>query len=137
MIFGTQYGFVNALKMTCEFKEENLSVDFGDINKLKERLSSALFETSGINIHVKFKKDIYGQRYSFLIFVNSNRHSVLISAAVTANPALDGIDQVNFTSSSDIDWSKPIAEIDQQLYVKYGLTKDEIDFVESKVKEMV
>lgn len=42
----------------------------------------------------------------------------------------------NFTSDSDIDWSKSIAEIDQQLYIKYGLTSDEIDFIESKIKPM-
>lgn len=43
----------------------------------------------------------------------------------------------NFTSVSDIDWSRPISEIDQQLYKKYGLTDDEIDFIEKNVKEMV
>ncbi|MDO4649515.1 MAG: Eco57I restriction-modification methylase domain-containing protein [Eubacteriales bacterium] len=42
----------------------------------------------------------------------------------------------NFTVSSDIDWSKSISEIDQQLYAKYGLSKEEIDFIESHVKEM-
>ena len=42
----------------------------------------------------------------------------------------------NFTSDSDIDWSKSIPEIDQQLYVKYGLTADEISFIESKIKLM-
>ena len=42
----------------------------------------------------------------------------------------------DFTSSSDIDWSKSIPEIDQQLYKKYNLTKEEIDFIESHVKEM-
>ena len=42
----------------------------------------------------------------------------------------------DFTSVSDIDWSQSIADIDQQLYRKYGLTKEEIDFIESKVKEM-
>lgn len=43
----------------------------------------------------------------------------------------------DFTSNSDIDWSKSIAEIDQQLYAKYGLSEEEIAFVESMVKEMV
>ena len=43
----------------------------------------------------------------------------------------------NFTSSSDIDWSKSIHEIDLQLYKKYGLSKEEIDFIETNVKEMV
>ena len=42
----------------------------------------------------------------------------------------------NFTSDSDIDWSKSIAEIDQQLYIKYGLTSDEIDFIESRIRPM-
>lgn len=42
----------------------------------------------------------------------------------------------SFTQSSDIDWSKSIPEIDQQLYKKYGLSEEEIDFIESKVKPM-
>lgn len=42
----------------------------------------------------------------------------------------------NFTSNSDIDWSKTIHDIDQQLYKKYGLSEEEINFIESKVKEM-
>jgi hypothetical protein len=42
----------------------------------------------------------------------------------------------NFTSDSDIDWSKSISEIDNQLYTKYGFTKDDIAFIESKIKPM-
>lgn len=42
----------------------------------------------------------------------------------------------NFTDASDIDWSKSVAEIDKQLYTKYGLSDEEIDFIESHVKEM-
>lgn len=42
----------------------------------------------------------------------------------------------DFSDKSDIDWSKSIAEIDQQLYVKYKFSKDEIDYVESKIKPM-
>ena len=42
----------------------------------------------------------------------------------------------DFTSSSDIDWSKSIHEIDLQLYKKYGLNQEEIDFIEKNVKEM-
>lgn len=42
----------------------------------------------------------------------------------------------DFTSSSDIDWSKSIHDIDQQLYRKYGLSDDEIEFIETHVKEM-
>lgn len=42
----------------------------------------------------------------------------------------------DFTNKSDIDWSRSIAEIDQQLYVKYGLSEKEIDFIETNVKAM-
>lgn len=42
----------------------------------------------------------------------------------------------DFTSNSDIDWTKSIAEIDQQLYKKYGLSDDEINFIETKVQAM-
>lgn len=42
----------------------------------------------------------------------------------------------DFTSTSDIDWSKSIPKIDQQLYIKYSLTPDEIRFIETHVKEM-
>lgn len=42
----------------------------------------------------------------------------------------------DFTETSDIDWSKPISEIDKQLYAKYGLSEEEIAFVEKMIKEM-
>ncbi len=42
----------------------------------------------------------------------------------------------DFTSNSDIDWSKSIHEIDLQLYKKYGLDDNEINFIETHVKEM-
>ena len=42
----------------------------------------------------------------------------------------------NFTPNSDIEWSKSVAGIDRQLYAKYGLDDEEIDFIESHVKEM-
>jgi hypothetical protein len=42
----------------------------------------------------------------------------------------------DFTNNSDIDWSKSIPEIDQQLYKKYNLTEDEITFIEKTIKPM-
>lgn len=42
----------------------------------------------------------------------------------------------NFTPESDIDWTQSISEIDQQLYRKYGLSEEEIAFIEEKVKAM-
>lgn len=42
----------------------------------------------------------------------------------------------DFTSNSDIDWTKSIPEMDAQLYAKYGLDDDEIAFIEANVKPM-
>lgn len=42
----------------------------------------------------------------------------------------------NFTSTSDIDWSKSVAEIDLQLYHKYDLSAKEIAFIEKMIKPM-
>lgn len=42
----------------------------------------------------------------------------------------------DFTEKSDIDWNASISNIGYQLYKKYGLSEDEIHFIESKVKEM-
>ena len=42
----------------------------------------------------------------------------------------------DFTSSSDIDWTQTVADIDKQLYAKYGLTDEEINFIETHVKTM-
>lgn len=42
----------------------------------------------------------------------------------------------DFTASSDIDWSKNVEEIDQQLYVKYGLSPEEIEHIESIIKSV-
>lgn len=42
----------------------------------------------------------------------------------------------DFTANSDIDWSQSVADIDKQLYQKYGLDDKEIAFIETHVKEM-
>lgn len=42
----------------------------------------------------------------------------------------------DFTSDSDIDWSKSVSEIDQQLYKKYSLNENEVAFIESMIKPM-
>jgi hypothetical protein len=42
----------------------------------------------------------------------------------------------DFTDKSDINWSTSISNIDMQLYKKYNLSDEEIDFIETNVKEM-
>ena len=42
----------------------------------------------------------------------------------------------DFTQNSDIDWSRSIAEINDQLCDKYGLTAEERQFIEENITEM-
>lgn len=63
-------------------------------------------------------------------------HATAKSSQDAARTTYKFIPLQDFTSHSDIDWSQAIAEIDAQLYRKYRLSDDEIEFIESKVKEM-
>lgn len=63
--------------------------------------------------------------------------SVLKVTQIGNKPVYKYVPLQDFTTNSDIDWSKSISEIDQQLYRKYGLSQEEIDFIETNVKEMV
>lgn len=42
----------------------------------------------------------------------------------------------NFTSKSKINWNVSISKIDEQLYDKYGLSEEEVAFIEEKIKPM-
>ncbi len=42
----------------------------------------------------------------------------------------------DFTDKSDIDWSQSVADIDRQLYNKYGLSEEERQFIETMIKPM-
>lgn len=61
---------------------------------------------------------------------------VLMVTQNTARETWKHVPLQDFTANSDIDWSKSITEIDQQLYAKYGLDETEIDFIETHVKPM-
>jgi len=53
-----------------------------------------------------------------------------------SNSTFELIPLQDFSENSDIDWRRPISEIDKQLYLKYGLNEDEIGFIEGKIKPM-
>lgn len=63
-------------------------------------------------------------------------HSVAKASQDATSKTFKFVPLQNFTSESDIDWSHSVADIDHQLYAKYGLTEDEIAFIESMIKSM-
>ncbi len=77
---------------------------------------------------------------NFLKYVKSKFFRILVSAVKISQSAPKRVYKFvplqDFTENSDIDWSKSVAEIDQQLYKKYNLTDEEITFIESMIKPM-
>ena len=64
---------------------------------------------------------------------------LLSTILLTQNIAKDKFQFIplqDFTSSSDIDWSQSVADIDRQLYTKYGLSEEEVAFIEGMIKGM-
>ena len=64
---------------------------------------------------------------------------LLASILITQNIVRDKFAFVpiqNYKDSSDIDWSASISAIDRQLYAKYGLSEDEVAFIEKMIKPM-
>lgn len=64
---------------------------------------------------------------------------LLASILITQNIVRDKFKFVpiqNYKNNSDIDWSQNIPDIDRQLYSKYNLSDDEIDFIEKMIKPM-
>ena len=61
---------------------------------------------------------------------------VLIVSPDVSSKTFELVPLQDFTSTSDIDWSQSVSDIDRQLYAKYGLSDDEIAFIEKMIKPM-
>lgn len=86
----------------------------------------------------KFDKEIYAKACLKYIKSKFARTMLGVLKATQHNPKQTWkyVPLQDFTSSSDIDWTKSVHEIDLQLYDKYGLTAEERNFIETNVKEM-
>jgi superfamily II DNA or RNA helicase len=64
----------------------------------------------------------------FRFMVGINKSSQVLTSNVYLYAPLQ-----NFTENSDIDWNKSLNEVDQQLYKKYNLSTEEINYIENKI----
>ena len=76
---------------------------------------------------VKYAKT---QFFRLLIYISIDTKCDIIKSRFELVPLQD------FTNQSDIDWSQSIADIDKQLYKKYNLTDEEINYIEKTIKPM-
>ena len=84
--------------------------------------------------------DTYEEASNFAKYIATRFLRVIVSSVKITQDALSGayrfVPLQDFTSSSDIDWSAPIEDIDSQLYKKYNLSDEEISFIEKTIKPM-
>lgn len=64
------------------------------------------------------------------------QHSLAKASQDATSKTYQFVPLQDFTSASDIDWSQSVAEIDRQLYAKYGLSEEEVAFIEGMIKGM-
>lgn len=90
-----------------------------------------LFASDNLNETKAVEKYIKTKLFRFLVRCFSEDGVIAVSAYRFSLVPLQ-----DFTSSSDIDWSQSIADIDKKLYKKYNLTDAEISYIEKTIKPM-
>ncbi|WP_205618749.1 Eco57I restriction-modification methylase domain-containing protein [Thomasclavelia saccharogumia] len=88
-----------------------------------------LYSANNVKEIENFKKYIFTKFSRFLLL------QCVVSQDVTREK-FRFVPMQNFTDNSDIDWDKPISNIDEQLFKKYNLSEDEISFIEEKIKSV-
>jgi hypothetical protein len=100
-------------------------------------LPSEIHSETYINVAV-FNEKLEAENY--IQYLNSKFARFLLKQSITSvnvtKECFSFVPEQNFQNDSDISWNKSMSEIDSQLYTKYGLTKEEIGFIESMIKPM-
>ena len=82
----------------------------------------------------------HAEAVDFAAYLKTRFFRILVCAAKVTQHAQDRVYRFvplqDFTSKSDIDWSRSVSELDAQLYAKYGITEPEQKFIESMIKPL-
>lgn len=114
-----------------ELNDDNLNSFIGEPGTI----CTESYIVIGADLELDKNTAIYVSKYlttRFLRFM----HSLVKASQDATSKTYKFVPLQDFTKNSDIDWNKSIEEIDQQLYNKYNLTTEEIEFIESMIKPM-
>ena len=114
-----------------ELNDDNLNTVVGGPNTI----CTESYLLLGINLNLNEISANNLSKYTKTKFLRALHSLAKVSQHATAK-TYRFVPLQDFTSNSDIDWSKSVSEIDKQLYKKYNLSAEEISFIESKVREM-
>lgn len=114
-----------------ELNDDNLNTFIGNPNTI----CTESYIVLGANLDLDLNSSENLRKY-FTTKFSRFQHSLAKSSQDATSKTYQFVPLQDFSSSSDIDWSKSIPDIDQQLYAKYNLTEEEIAFIESSIKPM-
>ena len=114
-----------------ELNDDNLNTFIGEPNTI----CTESYIVVGAELNLNYTSAQNLKKYFTTRFVRF-QHSLTKASQDATAKTYKFVPLQDFTSTSDIDWSKSIPEIDKQLYAKYKLTEAEIAFVESMIKPM-
>lgn len=114
-----------------ELNDDNLNTFIGNPNTI----CTESYVVVGIDLELNSDSSSNICKYFTTKFCRF-QHSIGKASQDATSKTYKFIPLQNFTADSDIDWNKTIKEIDSQLYKKYNLTNEEINFIESMIKSM-
>ena len=114
-----------------ELNDDNLNTFIGE----PKTICTESYIVLGVDLNLDKISAEYLSKYFTTKFVRL-LHSLSKASQDATSKTYKFVPLQDFTNISDIDWSKSISEIDQQLYTKYGLNEEEIGFIERMIKPM-
>ena len=114
-----------------ELNDDNLNTFIGNPNTI----CTESYIVVGVNLNLDETSASNLCKYFTTKFARF-QHSIGKASQDATSKTYKFVPLQDFTISSDINWDVSIKEIDNQLYEKYSLTKEEIDFIETMIKPM-
>ena len=114
-----------------ELNDDNLNTFIGNPNTI----CTESYIVVGVNLNLDETSASNLCKYFTTKFARF-QHSIGKASQDATSKTYKFVPLQDFTISPDINWDVSIKEIDNQLYEKYSLTKEEIDFIETMIKPM-
>ncbi|ACZ01886.1 hypothetical protein CEP89_04455 [Streptobacillus moniliformis] len=120
-----------ANNIATELNDDNLNAFVGTTNMICTESYLSCFGDDNLT-EISTKNAVKYMMTKFARYL----HSLAKSSQDATSKTFRFVPMQDFTEKSDIDWSKSIKEIDEQLFDKYELTSTEREHIKSSIKEM-